>query len=234
MISPKLYKNGRTYDFFMKALGYEGSIDRFLDHLEINCRAECRIMDAGCGTGILGLHFLEKFPNSTLHATDIETGFLEATLTNAQRRGIDAHRVTLGLGDISSPEIWTPLAGSPEHLEPESFDLICVGAVIGYANDTEASLRKLVQLLAPGGYLLNIEMNESLTGRFVSNRYRYRNISLERMNSVIQAEGCELLSTPLRIKHLPAKLTRTAIVARKLDSADDLHRRRYRDEDRLT
>ena len=215
MISPKLYKNGRTYDFFMKALGYEGSIDRFLDYLTVDCQPGCRILDAGCGTGILGLHFLERFPNSTLHATDIETGFLQATQANAEKRGIDAHRLTVGLGDISEPERWKTLDGTDETLEAKSFDLICVGAVIGYAKDTESSLRKLIQLLAPGGYLLNIEMNESLTGRFVSNRYHYRNISLKQMNAVIQEEGCKLLSTPLRLRHLPAKLTRTAIVARK-------------------
>jgi SAM-dependent methyltransferase len=216
MISPNLYKNGRTYDFFMKALGYEGSIDRFLDHLEIDCRPECSILDAGCGTGILGLHFLERFPNSSLHATDIEGGFLRATLANAHRRDIDRHRVTIGVGDISSPHCWTSEEGTPETFEDGSFDLICLGAVIGYASDREASLRQLVQMLSPGGYLLNIEMNESLTGRLVSNRYRYRNISLERMKHVIRQEGCELMSTPLRIQHLPAKLTRTAIVARKL------------------
>lgn len=215
MISPKLYKNGRTYDFFMKALGYEGSIDRFLDHLDVDCRKDCHIMDAGCGTGILGLHFLERFPEATLHATDIEEGFLTATRANAVRRGIDPDRLTLGVGDISAPNVWKTLDGGIEDLPPETFDLICVGAVIGYATDTEASLRMLVDLLAPGGYLLNIEMNESLTGRLVSNRYHYRNISLARMNSVIEDAGCEIMSTPLRMKHLPAKLTRTAIVARK-------------------
>lgn len=215
MISPKLYKNGRTYDFFMKALGYEGSIDRFLDHLQIDCRPECRILDAGCGTGILGLHFLQRFSNSSLHATDIEEGFLEATLANAERRGIDRHRVTVGVGDISAPNSWTADDGHVESFEDGTFDLICVGAVIGYANDTETSLRQLVRMLAPGGYLLNIEMNESLTGRFVSNRYRYRNISLDRMHEIIEEEGCKLMSTPLRIRHLPAKLTRTAIVAQR-------------------
>lgn len=217
MISPKLYKNGRTYDFFMKALGYEGSIDRFLDHLEIDCRPECRILDAGCGTGILGLHFLERFPNSSLNATDIEQGFLTATLANAERRGIDRHRLTVGVGDISAPNSWTAENGAVETFADATFDLICVGAVIGYANNRETSLRQLVRMLAPGGYLLNIEMNESLTGRFVSNRYRYHNISLDRMNGIIEEEGCELMSTPLRIRHLPAKLTRTAIVARKRD-----------------
>ena len=215
MISPKMYKSGRTYDFFMKALGYEGSIDRFLDYLEIHCRPECRILDAGCGTGILGLHFLERFVNSSLYATDIEQGFLDATLANSERRGIDRHRVTVGVGDISAPNCWTTEYGVVETFEDATFDLICVGAVIGYANDTETSLRQLVRMLAPGGHLLNMEMNESPTGRFVSNRYRYRNISLEEMSGIIEDEGCELMSTHLRIRHLPAKLTRTAIVARR-------------------
>ena len=215
MISPKLYKSSQTYDFLIRLLGYERGIDRFLRNLAIETASECRILDAGCGTGLLGLHFLERFPNATLVATDLEPNFLHATQNNAERRGIDPIRMTLGTSDISAPQNLTTLDGATRELEEASFNVICTGAVLGYADDTERSVRSLLRLLVPGGYLINVEMNEGLVGRFVSSRYHYRNISLARMSRVIEDEGCEVSRRKLRLTHLPANLTRVGIVARK-------------------
>ena len=107
------------------------------------------------------------------------------------------------------------LAGSFARRREGTFDLICMGAVVGYSQDTEESIRKLLRLLTPGGYLVNIEMNESLTGRFVSHRYHYRNISLARMQEVIREEGCDVTAMRFNVRHLPAKLTRAAVIAHK-------------------
>ena len=218
MISPKLYKSSRLYDFFMKSLGYESSIDRFLRSLDFPLAGGSRILDAGCGTGLLGLHFMQRIAGATLHATDLERNFLAATLANANVRGIDPERITVGVADISSPKKMTLLNNSVLNLDDSSFDLICIGAVVGYASDTESSLQGLIDLLAPGGRLINIEMNESLTGRFVSNRYHYKNISLQRMQSIMQNAGCEVTAMKFKLKHLPAKFTRTAMVAHKPES----------------
>ena len=100
-------------------------------------------------------------------------------------------------------------------LSEGSFDLICVGAVVGYAASTESSVRELVRLLAPGGMLLNLEMSESPTGRFVSRRYSYSNIALSLMQQVLRESGCSVQLTRLSLRHLPAKFTRVAVIARK-------------------
>lgn len=221
IIGPNLYKSSRLYDFFMKRLGFEGSIARFLRGMPLECAASPRILDAGCGTGLLGLHFLERFPEGRLHSTDLEPNFLAATIENAEKQGIDSERLAVGVANISAPHQVTCLKGQTTELQDESFDLICVGAVVGYADDTAESLRQLVRLLAPGGYLINIEMNESLTGRFVSHRYHYFNIPLQQMQKVLQDEGCEVTTTKFALRHFPAKLTRTGIVARKpVESSD--------------
>jgi ubiquinone/menaquinone biosynthesis C-methylase UbiE len=214
MLSPKLYASSRVYDFFMKSLGYESSIDRFLHSLDIEVPAGGRILDAGCGTGLMGLHFAERYADSQLVATDLEVNFLQATLANAAKRGITEDRIRVGTGDISDPSKVTSLTGEVQVLEPASFNVVCVGAVIGYASDTAECLRRLLSLVAPGGTLLNLEMNESPTGRFVSNRYHYHNIPLAKMKKVIVEEGFELSVKKFGIKHLPAKLTRTALFAK--------------------
>jgi ubiquinone/menaquinone biosynthesis C-methylase UbiE len=217
MLSPRLYKSSHVYNFFMKSLGYESSISRFLESVPLDLQGHdpVRILDAGCGTGMLGLHFLQRFPKSELVATDLEPNFLQATLVNARRRGIDERRIRVGVSNISSPHLIRTSDEQSMTLDDGTFSIICVGAVLGYADDIEAAVRHLIRMLKPGGTLINIEMNESPTGRFVARRYHYRNIPLSRMQEVIRTEGCDVTSASLSILHLPAKFTRTTIIARK-------------------
>ena len=214
-VTTKFYKSSRVYDFFMKRIGYEKSIDRYLASLHINTPAECRILDAGCGTGFLGLHFLQRWPQAELHVTDLEPNFLNTTLANARHRGLPVDRILARVSNITTPKHATTLDGTPHTLVDNDYDLICLGAVVGYSEDTELSLRQLMQLLAPGGILLNLEMNETLTGRFISWRYQYRNIPLARIEQVIQEEGGEITPTSLRLTHFPAWVTRVPLIARK-------------------
>jgi ubiquinone/menaquinone biosynthesis C-methylase UbiE len=215
MMSPKLYKSSHVYDFFMKLFRYESSIDRFLSGLDFDFGEHCRILDVGCGTGLLGLHFLERFPHASLVATDLEPNFLKATLVNAEKRQIDQSRMELAIADISNPRQLTSLDGRSIRLDDQRFDLICIGAALGYAQDSETTIRELLNLLAPDGYLINMEMKESLTGRFVAHRYDYKNIALDQMQRVMEGEGCEVSSVMLGVGHLPAMLTRIAVIARK-------------------
>jgi ubiquinone/menaquinone biosynthesis C-methylase UbiE len=183
--------------------------------LELDCDRDCRILDAGCGTGLLGLHFLQRYPDGSLTATDLEPNFLEAAEANAVRRGLPTGRITWGIANISTPHQVRQRDGQPLELADEAFDLICVGAVLGYADDTKQSLGHLVRLLRPGGYLVNLEMNEGIGGRFVSHRYHYRNLPIAQIREVLQRAGCEVQEKPFRASHFPAKLTRMAIIARK-------------------
>lgn len=160
MISPNLYKNSRIYDCFIRRIGYERGIHRFLREIGIEVTPECRILDVGCGTGMLGLYFLGRLPGATLVATDIEPNFLRVTLNNAERRGIDRKRITVGTLDISSPRTVTVSDGTKQEIEDALFDLICVGAALGYADDAERSIRLLLKLLAPGGYLINVILKQ--------------------------------------------------------------------------
>lgn len=215
MLNTDLYRKSSTYDFFFRLLGIENSIDRYLRSLDLRFPEEARILDIGCGTGILGLHFLERLKGSTLLAGDLEPNFLESMLANAVRRGLDTDRITTGRSDIGSPQIFTPTDGDQMEFAAGTFHVICIGAVIGYSGDTENSLRQLLKLLAPGGYLINIEMNENLGGRYVSQRFAYSNIPLDRMIEIIADAGFHQIKSRLGLKSLPACITRTSIIAQR-------------------
>lgn len=245
MVSPRLYKSSQAYDLCLRSMGFESGIDRFLRDLEIEIPVGSRILDAGCGTGLLGLHFLNRFPGSSLLSTDLQPNFLRATLAKAAKRQLSADRLEVATADISIPreiKLMTKVAihkhlrsgelvaneqdnsSVEEHgneFEPPTtlsngmFGLICVGAVVGYARDTETSLKQLAALLAPGGVLLNLEMSQSLTGKFVSHRYHYHNLSHARICEILTDSDCKVSTQHLSLRHLPAKLTRTAIIAHR-------------------
>jgi hypothetical protein len=95
-------------------------------------------------------------------------------------------------------------------------DIVCVGAVVGYAQDPDQCLARLASLLAVGGTLINLEMNQRWMGRYISYRYDYQNLSVERIEKVLQRNGCSVQIKPFSLRHLPAKMTRVGVIARKV------------------
>jgi ubiquinone/menaquinone biosynthesis C-methylase UbiE len=154
-----LYKLSALYASLLKLLGYERGISKFIDQLELDCPKHLRILDVGCGSGIVGLQFLERFPGATLLATDLEPNFLKATLANARSRGIDESRIAVGVSDVSEPDKVTFLDNRSVVLVEKSFDIVTVGGVMGYAKDQRKTIQTLLRLIKPGGFLIDLEMS---------------------------------------------------------------------------
>ncbi len=208
------YKLSKLYGAYLKFFGYERGINHFLDRLDLNCGEQCRILDAACGSGIVGLHLLERFPGSTLLATDLERNFLKETQANARERGIDPARLTVGVSDLTTPRQVAMLDGASITLQDQSFDIVCVGGALGYAQDVEKSLDELLSLLKPGGYFVNLEMNDKPVGKLIATLYDYRVMPLEEMKALIERGGREAAIVPFGLQDFPANLTRVGLVAR--------------------
>jgi ubiquinone/menaquinone biosynthesis C-methylase UbiE len=169
----------------------------------------------GCGTGAIGLQLLKMFPGSTLLATDVQERFLQDVLSNSQRENIKQDRISVGLSDITEPSKVECADGSIMSLEKASFDFISLGAVIGYSRDQRQTVRALLNLIKPGGTLLNLEMNEKLMGRWTSYRYEYDAMPLKEMQALMVEEGCGVSLLPLPLKCFPASLTRVGMLVSK-------------------
>ncbi len=209
-----LYKLSALYSTLLKFLGYERGISRFIDRLDLDCPKNLRVLDVGCGSGIVGLQFLERFPGATLLATDIEPNFLKATLATARDRNIDGSRVAVGISDVSEPDRVTLLDGRTVVLDDQSFDIVTVGGVMGYSKDQRKTLQALLRLIRPGGYLIDLEMSESPSGKFVATTYKCRTIPLEAMRALIEEAGHRVAIVPFTMSNFPANLTRVGIVAK--------------------
>ena len=109
-----------------------------------------RILDLGCGDGILALALLERFPGATTVGIDFSEPMLEAARDRSRDRADAVRWVRADYADST----WTLAAG-----EPGSFDVIVSGFSVHHQPD---ELKRPIygdcfRLLAPGGVFLNLE-----------------------------------------------------------------------------
>ena len=100
-------------------------------------------------------------------------------------------------------------------LKEESFDIVSTGASIAYSKNPERTVKKLIGMVKPGGYFLNLEMNNQFFGELISSMYDYPFLSLGDVPGIIKDEGCSLDVVPLGFKNFPVNLTRVFHVVRK-------------------
>lgn len=97
-----------------------------------------RILDVGCGTGILLAPLLSICPSV---ASIVELDFAEAMLRESTRKVVDPR-----VQRICSDARQLPFRG-------ESFDVILCFGVLPHFEDSEATLRELFRVLRPAGVL---------------------------------------------------------------------------------
>jgi ubiquinone/menaquinone biosynthesis C-methylase UbiE len=197
----------------MRVFGFERSLARLIGRLDLDYPPNASILDAACGTGVIGLMLMKGRPRASLVATDINPDLLERTRHGAAELGIAAARVTTAISDITTPRVTTGVAGSSHPTKLGLFDIVATGAAIGYSRDQQRTIDELLAMVKPGGYFLNVEMNETAFGKGVSWRYHYSMMPLSQMEALIRGRGFEVRRIPIR--EFPARLTRACYVARR-------------------
>lgn len=105
------------------------------------------IVDLGCGTGAGALALLERFPEAELTAVDSSAAHLHRLQQKMAAAGA-ADRVRLVQADLDAP-VW-PGLGEPE--------LVWASASLHHMADPADTLRKVYELLAPGGLFAVVEL----------------------------------------------------------------------------
>jgi tRNA (cmo5U34)-methyltransferase len=107
-----------------------------------------RVLDLGCGDGILGRTIMREYPQATGVFVDFSEHMIEAAKKKA-----DASRATFFTEDLGT-KTWTQSLGGHA-----PFDLVLSGLAIHHLPDERKKelYREIFDLLRPGGLFLNLE-----------------------------------------------------------------------------
>jgi 2-polyprenyl-3-methyl-5-hydroxy-6-metoxy-1,4-benzoquinol methylase len=108
---------------------------------------ETRLLDYGCGTGLLGLYLLPHVKHIT--GIDTSAGMLEVVREKIARNSIP--NMDVELLDLQDP--------AARLSSTHAFEAVTMNMVMHHVEDTATLLKNLKQLLAPGGVLLATDLD---------------------------------------------------------------------------
>jgi ubiquinone/menaquinone biosynthesis C-methylase UbiE len=151
------------YDLTFKLNGYGRSLDQYFANHPLPISRGAKILDAGCGTGLLTLALLRSlhFP---VNITALD---LSATSISAARKAVAAspgrtRDVTFAEGNLLS----LPFADN-------SLDLVVTSGALEYVPLGEG-MTELSRVIAPGGHLLHIPCRPSPATTFLEILFRFK------------------------------------------------------------
>ena len=153
----------RFYDLTFKLNGYGRSLDQYFATHPLPVSRGARILDAGCGTGLLTLALVRAvgFPVS-ITALDLSSTSIEAARkAPADSRG-RKRDVTFAQGNLLS----LPFAD-------ESLDLVVTSGALEYVPLSDG-LAEIARVMAPGGHLLHLPCRPSVASSFLEILFRFK------------------------------------------------------------
>jgi len=110
---------------------------------ELNLPKGSKILDAGCGEGLVAIHLAAEFGH-VIHGVDILDWSIEEAIKNKQKSLLGG--LTFEVGDYSDLR-------APDN----SFDAIYTMETLVHSPDFNKTLREFYRVLKPGGVLVNHE-----------------------------------------------------------------------------
>jgi len=153
----------RYYDLTFKLNGYGRSLDQYFRHHPLPVSRGAKILDAGCGTGLLTLSLLRalRCPVS-ITALDLSQTSVAAARKSLYFSSGRKRDVTFTQGNL----LCLPFAD-------ESLDLVVTSGALEYVPLADG-LTELARVIAPGGHLLHLPIHPSLIGVFLEILFRFK------------------------------------------------------------
>ena len=152
------------YDLMFRVNGYGRSVERYLREAALPLRTGARVLDAGCGTGLLTLAFLR------VHGRPADIASIDLSLRSLQTARRAAEKLPKGprrrVAFAQSNALSLPFAD-------ETFDLVLTSGVLEYLPLREG-LGELARVLAPGGHLLFVPVRPSPLTLLLEVMFRFK------------------------------------------------------------
>lgn len=153
----------RFYDLTFKVNGYGRSLDQYFENHPLPVSRGAKILDAGCGTGLLTLALLRsvRFPVS-ITALDLSSTSVVAARKALYYSSGRKRDVTFTQGNL----LCLPFAN-------ESLDLVVTAGALEYVPLADG-INELARVIAPGGHLLHLPIHPSVIGAFLEILFRFK------------------------------------------------------------
>lgn len=153
----------RFYDLTFKLNGYGRALDQYFETHPLPVSRGAKILDAGCGTGLLTLALLRaiRFPVS-ITALDLSSTSVAAARKALYYSSGRKRDVSFTQGNLLSLPI-------PD----ESLDLVVTAGALEYVPLGDG-LTELARVIAPGGHLLHFPIHPSVVGVFLEILFRFK------------------------------------------------------------
>jgi ubiquinone/menaquinone biosynthesis C-methylase UbiE len=154
----------RLYNMTFKFNGYEKSIARYLRRHPLPIKEGARVLDGGCGTGLLTLALLRT----------VEVPVRIAAIDLSGESLNTARKVVMEKFPERSSDVWFGQANLlklpfPDH----SFDLVVTSGALEYC-PLRDGLCELARVLVPGGHLLNFPVRPTLAARVLEVLFQFK------------------------------------------------------------
>ena len=153
----------RFYDLTFKFNGYARSLDQYFENHPLPVSRGARILDAGCGTGLLTDALLRAihFPVS-ITALDLSSTSVAAARKSIYYGAGRKRDVQFAQGNL----LCLPFADG-------SVDLVVTSGALEYVNLADG-LNELSRVIAPGGHLLHFPVHPSVIGVLLEIMFRFK------------------------------------------------------------
>ena len=154
----------KLYNITFKFNGYGRSLEQYLRDHPLPVAPGARILDAGCGTGLLTLALLKAL-DLPVHIAAVDLS-AQSLVTAKQAVAEDVARRTRDVGFTQANILALPFADN-------SFDMIVTSGVLEYV-PLKDGFGELARVLAPGGHLLHLPVRPSFASWFLEVLFRFK------------------------------------------------------------
>lgn len=203
-----------VYDLGLKLNGYAKTAKHFVRQLPLPADRPLRVLDVGCGTGLLSLCVLEQWPKSEVVAFDLSPQMVRRARQNLAKHHL-ASRAIVVTSDIFDLE-W---------LDGE-FDFVIVAGVLEHLGDRLAeALVNLTERLRAGGHFFITSVSDNLMSNVLRHFFGFQPLDLAALEALFVRHGLQLKSrfhppvghrtfSSVRVAYLFQKSTKSANIGR--------------------
>lgn len=162
-----------VHNIALKINGYRASVAKYLRSLDLGLTENSAVLDAGSGTGIVSLGFIDSgLPAKQFVAFDLSHKSLKIAAKEFRKFG--AERFSTVQGNV----LTMPFAD-------DHFDLVITCGVLEYVS-LDAGLAEMARVIKPGGKLVMIPVKPSLVGSMLEILYKFKIHPVEDVRKISQ------------------------------------------------